>query len=122
MAIKNLKICSWNIHGYNSRHLGNKLHCEDFLNIIKGQDIVNLSETHIHDEILEHLSIPGYKRICHKNRLKNAKSRTAAGGIAMFVKDHLAKAFSNVHSDNEDTIWVTFKNDVCTRGVPQKYF
>ena len=121
MAIKDLKVCSWNIHGYKSRQIGNKLHSEDFLNIIKDQDIISLTETHIHDEILEHLSIPGYKRICHKNRVKNEKSRTAAGGIAIFVKECLEKSFSNVYSDNEDTIWVTLKNDA-SNNASRKIF
>ena len=122
MAMNDLKICSWNIHGYNSRHIGNKLLSEAFLDIINGQDIVSLTETRIHEEILEHLIIPVYKRICHKNQTKKLKISHCRGGggggrgIATFVKEHLAKLFSYVHSDDEDTVWVKFKNDVSAKG------
>ena len=109
MISNKLKFCIWNIHGYKSRQFGNKFHCEDFLKTIKDQDFIGLTETHIHDEILEHLSIPGFTRISYKNGKKNLKSNTAPGGIAVFVKENLAKLFTGENSDNEDTIWVNKK-------------
>ena len=39
-----LKLCVWKIHGYKSRQLGNKLLSADFLNIIKDQDHIGLTE------------------------------------------------------------------------------
>ena len=50
-----MKISSWNLNGYKSRHFGSKLVHEDFLNEIGGSDIVGLTETHIHKEILSEL-------------------------------------------------------------------
>ena len=32
------------------------------------------------------------------------------------MKEHLAKLFSYVHSDDEDTVWVKYKNDVSAKG------
>ena len=33
------------------------------------------------------------------------------GGIAVFVKDHLSNLFSEVYSDEEDTVWVKIKKE-----------
>ena len=68
---KTLECCSWNIHGLQSRQLGSKLLDPEFLNIIKNVDFLGLTETHIQDEILEDLNIPGFIRISYKNRKKN---------------------------------------------------
>ena len=111
MISNKLNFCTWNIHGYKSRQIGNKLHSEDFLNSVKDKVFIGITETHIHDEILEQLSIPGYKRIGFKNQKKNFKSNTAPGGIAVFVKEHLSKLFSSVNINDEDTIWVKIKKE-----------
>ena len=50
-----MKISSWNLNGYKSRHFGSKLVHEDFLNEIGHSDIVGLTETHIHKDILDSL-------------------------------------------------------------------
>ena len=106
-----LKFCSWNIHGYNSRDLGNKFSVEEFLNIFNEIDFVGITETHIHDEILENMNIPGFKRLSVKNRRKKLKSHTASGGIAVFVKEDLCKLFTVVNIENEDAIWVKIKKE-----------
>ena len=63
-----IKHCFWNIQGYKSQILGNKLVSAEFLHEIEGCDIVGLAETHIHDEVLSELDIPGYIRKHYKNR------------------------------------------------------
>ena len=68
---KNLEFCSWNIHGHHSRLIGSKFADTEFLNIIKKSDFLGITETHIHDDILEKLNIPGFTRISFKNRKKN---------------------------------------------------
>ena len=105
MILKKLKFCTWNIHGYTSRQIGNKLHNEDFLEIQKDVDFIGLTETHIHEEILENLSIPDFRLISYKNRNKNLKSNTASGGIAVFVRENLTKLFSVIKNDNEDMLF-----------------
>ena len=54
-----LKFCSWNIHGFNSRQLGNKLIDREFLDTIDKVGFLGITETHIHDGILDKLNIPG---------------------------------------------------------------
>ena len=83
-----LDFCAWNIHGYQSRQIGPKFIDPDFLNQIQEVDFLGLTETHIHDEILEELNIPGFTRISYKNRIKNLKSGTSSGGIAVLAKVH----------------------------------
>ena len=112
MHFSKLNFCLWNIHGHNSREIGNKLNDKDFLNTIQNADFVGLTETHIHNEIIEKLSIPGYHRLCFKNKKKNLKSNTAPGGIAVFIKDHLFKLFSVIELGNEDVIWVKLKKEL----------
>ena len=54
---RDLNITFWNINGFNSHIDGNKLVDPDFLAAVKKSDIIGLGETHIHNEILENLSI-----------------------------------------------------------------
>ena len=105
MISKKLKFCSWNIHGYMSRQVGLKLRDPDFLNFI------GLGETHVHDEIMEHLNVFGFNRIGYKNRKKKLKSKTASGGIAIFAKEDIAYLFTHVKTENGDTIWAKIKKE-----------
>ena len=41
-----LRLGFWNLNGYNSRTLGNKLKTKEFLNIINKHDIFAVVETH----------------------------------------------------------------------------
>ena len=82
-----MKISTWNLNGYKSRIIGNKLIDEDFLNEIKNDAIVSLVETHIHSEISEKLCIPGFKLVTEKNRVVNTRTPKGSGGIALFVRN-----------------------------------
>ena len=57
-----LKICYWNIHGWSSSIIGNKLADTEFLGKISDCDIVALSEIHSDKE----LSLPGFINIKQK--------------------------------------------------------
>ena len=94
-----IKHCFWNIQGYKSQIIGNKLLNQDFLNEIKGCDIIGLAETHIHTQVLENLDIPGYDRKHYKNRKAHSNGRCGSGGIAIFCKPDIANA-------HDDVIWV----------------
>ena len=56
MIGRKFKFCSWNVHGYKSRQSGIKLKEPNFLSVVKDAD-VSITETHIHDEILEKLML-----------------------------------------------------------------
>ena len=109
------KISSWNINGYNSKLLGNKLCDVDFLNEIEGRDIVGLCETHIHESILDKLAIPGYVRVAYKNKQLKTKMNKGHGGLAVFVKEHLLRYVVPQINKNEDSIWIKIKKEILDR-------
>ena len=73
---KRLKICYWNIHGWSSKIIGNKLADSEFLEKISDCDIVALSE--IHSD--KNLSLPGFISIKQKIRKKLHGGPKISGG------------------------------------------
>ena len=65
---KSLNILYWNIHGSNSKLVGNKLNDFDFLKKISGNHIVGLAELHADKEVY----VPGYK-LLKQNSKKNSQ-------------------------------------------------
>ena len=63
----NLKFTYWNIEGFKSKIVGNKLADPDFLAEVKHADGIGIVETHMHDEILEELTIPGFLPLNYKH-------------------------------------------------------
>ena len=70
-----LKICYWNIHGWSSTIIGNKLADTEFLGKISDCDIVALSEIHSDKEV----SLPGFISIKQKIRKKLHRGPKIAG-------------------------------------------
>ena len=94
------KFIIWNIHGLNSKTLGNKLADNDFLAEVKTHDIICLTETHENDT--SDLNILGFQKVMSIKRQK-VKNKSS-GGIAVFVKHHLAMSITAVNS-NKDIVW-----------------
>ena len=111
MINRKLKFCVWNIHGYNSRQIGNKFEDEEFLKCFQGIDFIGITETHVHEEVLDKMNIPGYDRLHFINEKKNAKSNTAPRGIAVFAKENISELFKLVKTENKDVIWVRMKKE-----------
>ena len=74
-------------------------------------DFLGLTETHIYDVILDNQNVPGFQRLSFKTRKRIAKSGTAAGGIAVFAKENVAKLFQEIKCENQDAIWVKMKKE-----------
>ena len=70
MSTRKLKICAWNINGSFSRTIGNKLLDKDFAKMVKEIDLLCLTETHMHRDTTEYLSIPGFQLLGYKNHKK----------------------------------------------------
>lgn len=83
-----IQISAWNIHGFKSAIIGDKLSDESFLNEVKNDDIIALTETHNNDKN-DSLSIPGYRRVKIKNRKKTNNSNKDSGGLALFAKPEI---------------------------------
>ena len=112
MNTNKLRLGSWNIHGYKSREIGIKFHDPEFLNMIKDVDFLSLCETHMSEDNMEHLCIPDFECLDFKNKKKNPKSNTSPGGLAVFVRPHLAKIFTKIKTKDENTIWTKIKKEV----------
>ena len=72
----------------------------EFWGEIKHDDIVTLVETHIHSDIEDELSIPGFRRLNHKNRSLDKNSFKSSGGITVFVKETLSKYVIPINNTN----------------------
>ncbi len=103
-----IQISSWNINGYKSRIVNNKLTDPLFLKEIENDDIVSLVETH-NSSIDDKLSIPGFQRVKVKNGPSN--SRKPSGGLAYFAKSRILKYIVPINNDNQDVIWIKLKKD-----------
>ena len=90
----------WNIHGHNSRVLGNKLDLPEVQSIINDHDIFGITETHSGEN--SNLDLPNHK--CYiKSR---PKSRTKLhGGLAIYIRKSLKTAITYVPNNNANTIW-----------------
>ena len=97
----------WNIHGTNSKIIGNKLVDPEFLNKISNKDIVRHSELHTNDMI----SLPGFKLINQHFREKKHRGPKISGGLAVFVKDDLQHMVTEVITKNEDSIWIKIQRN-----------
>ena len=109
-ALNNLNMSYWNIHGYKSKIIGNKLLDPDFLSEMRNSDIIGLSETHTCDDTVDHLNIPGFIQLKYKNRKKGANNVTP-GGISVFARQNLSEFLQPVETQNEDIIWIKIKKE-----------
>ena len=98
-----LIISFWNVEGYNSKLIGNKLEDPEFLNVVSKADILGLAELHADNK----LSIPGFENIKQKNR-----GPKMHGGIGVFVRNELSHIVQYVPNNNEDSIWIKLKKEV----------
>ena len=102
-------ICSyWNIQGYKSKIVGNKLNDPEFQKIISGSDIVGLAELHADRE----LYISGFKSVKQKIRGEIFKrGPKIAGGIGVFVRNEISHLVQVVPNKNKDSIWIKLRKN-----------
>ena len=102
-----LDIGYWNIHGHTSTCIGDKLCNPEFLDLLKGKDVVGLGELHAENEV----SIPGFVNIKQKNREKKFMGPKIAGGLAVFVREEVNHLVKVVDNTNPDSIWIRIKKE-----------
>ena len=96
-------ICSyWNINGYKSKIIGNKLSDPQFLEMVSGTDILGLAEIHAEGEIF----VPGFKLKKQKIREKKFKGPKVAGGLALLVREEIDDLVQVIPNMNDDSIWI----------------
>ena len=101
-----LKLMHWNIEGVMSGIYGNKLEDDGFLSLIKGHDLIALTETHASEKTK--LEIPGYI-VKRKTRLKSPKAKKYSGGIALAIKDDLVSNIEILPSKSDNIMWAQIK-------------
>lgn len=107
-----LRFCYWNIHGWSSKEIGDKLTDKDFLTCLSNCDIVSLSEIHCESEV----SLPGFISKKQKIREKKHKGPKISGGIGIFVKEEVEHLVQVVPNNSPDSIWVKIKKDPNTQN------
>ena len=103
--VSTLKIGYWNIHGWSSKTIGNKLIDSEFRGKISNCDIVAFAELHSDKEV----SLPGFVSIKQKIREKSHKGPKIAGGIGIFVKDEYKHLIQAMPNKNQESIWIKIK-------------
>lgn len=98
-----LRILYWNIHGISSKSSGEKNKDPEFLKIANLFDITCLSELHTDKTV----SIPGFVTKKQKFRKKLHKGPKIGGGIAVHIKQDIARNFQLLPNNNTDSIWLT---------------
>lgn len=101
-----LKISHWNIEGVISGTYGNKLEDPDFIETIRGDDLIALSETHY--GLNKELRLAGYV-IKKKARPKSKKAKKFSGGVALAIRENLAGAIEILSSKSDNIMWVRIK-------------
>ena len=101
-----LRLTHWNIGGLISDAHGNKIEDPDFLRLVKDEDILALTETHIGEDV--ELSIPGYI-IKRKVRKKSKKAKVHSGGIVLAIKSNLEKNVQLIGSKSDNILWAKIK-------------
>ena len=99
---RHLKCLFWNMHGINSKILGEKNNDPTFLKIISSYDVLGLSELHTKKII----SIPGFYLKKQKFRDEKHNGPKISGGIAVYIKQNIASNFRLMPNNNIDSIWL----------------
>ena len=86
-----LRLRFWNLNGYNSRTLGNKLKTKEFLNIINKYDIFALVETHATYD--SELAVNNFKYFV---KCRNKSGKRTFGGLSLYINQKLAKGVSHL--------------------------
>ncbi len=106
--VPGLTIGYWNINGYKSKILGQKIRDKEFLETIGKCDIIGIGEVQSEREI----DIDGYVCKKQKIRAKTTKGPKISGGIGVFIKKHLSHLVELVANDNDDSIWILLKPEL----------
>ena len=111
----------------NCQGLEDKIDQTMFMDLLRGIDILGVSETWLKDSNASEISIPGYK-FCYKNR-----KLAARGGVGLFMKKDLyMKKYVTIRDDlsDENFLWCKVKKEylgyqedlyICMVYIPPEY-
>ena len=102
-CFKRLSFCTWNINGINSKLIGDKTKCVDFLNQVTKHDFIILTETWS-------TSVPkveGYNCISLDIKYPK-KNKRISGGISLLYKECYKNKVELVKSSN-NSLWCSIE-------------
>ena len=97
---RHLRIGFWNLNGFNSSILRNKLKANDFLSTINKHYIFALVETHATYETEMNIS-----KFLHFIKCRNQSGNRSSGGLSVCINQKLAKGVTYTPSENKNIIW-----------------
>ena len=108
-----LNILSWNIKGFRETIDGvkmNKLKDQQFIHKLVDYDLAFLQETHLDNDDIGDIGLPGFAPGIHFLRQIRGKVQKASGRTSVFVKTSLRS------TSNSDIVWVVIPNS-CDRDT-----
>ncbi|CAB4039092.1 Hypothetical predicted protein [Paramuricea clavata] len=103
----NISISMWNINGLHSKVLGDKSKNEDFINQIKTNDFIFLTETWSNTTIY----VPGFKAISNVIPPKLNHSGRLSGGITLLFNAKF-EAYVTVLKNSKHFLWCKISKEI----------
>lgn len=102
-----LSIATWNINGLFHKVIGDKSKNIDFVNSIKSNDLILLTETWSQTN----LNLPGYRTINSIKTAKVGQTSRLSGGITLLFNSKLEKHIS-VIKNSQNFIWCKISREI----------
>ncbi len=103
-------ILTWNVEGYRSKNLVentvNKLNVSYVKNMLSSHDIICLLETWSNINNENEIVLKGYTPFYSSRSIKHKDARRDSGGVAVLVRDEIAKYISRQPNLSDDAIWL----------------
>ena len=99
-----LSILTWNLEGLITSDGTNKLRLPMVLNIVHRYDIICLNETWQDND--NNTNLNGYKQYTSFRSFKHKNAKRNSGGVAVLIKNNIAKGVSKLKSASDDSIWL----------------
>ena len=101
---KSVNILTWNIEGLVNGDGTNKLRLPLILNTVHRYDIICLNETWQDND--NNTNVNGYKQYTSFRRYKHKNAKRNSGGVAVLIKNNIAKGVTKQKSASDDCIWL----------------
>ena len=104
-----ITIATWNIEGLLTCNGTNKLEVPSVKRFVNKFDIMCLNETWQNTN--EHLAFSGYTVFSSFRSRRHVNAKRNSGGVAVLIRNSIAKGVSKQQSLSDDTIWLKLSKD-----------
>ena len=102
---KHINVDYWNVHGSVEKvnnTVFNNIFDTDFVRVVKGMDLVCLSETHVGPDF--NISLDNYRT--YKSCRKISANNRFYGGLCVFTSNIIKKGVKVIRNNHQDIIWL----------------